>query len=205
MSQVDLERVRRPAGVALAAGAVWLAGISPVPGVYLEPDAARRLDMLRKGQRWWVAGQHVAAAGTAAMPAAFARLALALPPGRSRALAGTAAVALAAGAPLFVSELAMRASDLERFAARRFPAWPFHAYAWLHVLALGSLSGTLATLPHRKKEAAALALASAGSGVALAKTGDIPPFVFYVAEQFAAGSLLRRESHSGESPAAARE
>ncbi|WP_235509716.1 hypothetical protein [Arthrobacter sp. Soil761] len=151
MSQVDLERVRRPAGVALAAGAVWLAGISPVPGVYLEPDAARRLDMLRKGQRWWVAGQHVAAAGTAAMPAAFARLALALPPGRSRALAGTAAVALAAGAPLFVSELAMRASDLERFAARRFPAWPFHAYAWLHVLALGSLSGTLATLPHRKR------------------------------------------------------
>jgi hypothetical protein len=139
------------------------------------------------------------------MPAAFARLALALPPGRSRALAGTAAVALAAGAPLFVSELAMRASDLERFAARRFPAWPFHAYAWLHVLALGSLSGTLATLPHRKKEAAALALASAGCGVVLAKTGDIPPFVFYVAEQFAAGSLLRRESHSGESPAAARE
>ncbi|QDG61536.1 hypothetical protein [Pseudarthrobacter sp. NIBRBAC000502771] len=205
MSQVDLERVRRPAGVALAAGAVWLAGISPVPGVYLEPDAARRLEMLRKGQRWWVAGQHVAAAGTAAMPAAFARLALALPPGRSRALAGTAAVALAAGAPFFVSELAMRASDLERFAARRFPAWPFYAYAWLHVLALGSLSGTLATLPHRKKEAAALALASAGCGVALAKTGDIPPFVFYVAEQFAAGSLLRRGSHSGESPAGARE
>ena len=57
MSQVDLERVRRPAGVALAAGAVWLAGISPVPGVYLEPDAARRLDMLRKGQRWWVAAR----------------------------------------------------------------------------------------------------------------------------------------------------
>lgn len=205
MSQVDLERVRRPAEVALAAGAVWLAGISPVPGVYLEPDAARRLDMLRKGQRWWVAGQHVAAAGTAAMPAAFARLALALPPGRSRALAGTAAVALAAGAPFFVSELAMRASDLERFAARRFPAWPFYAYAWLHVLALGSLSGTLATLPHRKKEAAALALASAGCGVVLAKTGDIPPFVFYIAEQFAAGSLLRRGSHSGESPAGARE
>ena len=205
MSQVDLERVRRPAEVALAAGAVWLAGISPVPGVYLEPDAARRLDMLRKGHRWWVAGQHVAAAGTAAMPAAFARLALALPPGRSRALAGTAAVALAAGAPFFVSELAMRASDLERFAARRFPAWPFYAYAWLHVLALGSLSGALATLPHRKKEAAALALASAGCGVVLAKTGDIPPFVFYVAEQFAAGSLLRRGSHSGESQAGARE
>lgn len=191
MSKVDLERVKRPARVALIAGAVWLVGISPVPGVYLEPDAAQRLDMLRKGRRWWVAGQHVAAAGTAAMPAAFARLALALPEGRSRSLAGTAAVALAAGAPLFVSELAMRAADLERFAARRFPAWPFLTYAWLHVLALGSLSGALAGL-HREKEAAALALATVGCGAALAKTGDIPPFVFYLAEQFAAGSLLRR-------------
>jgi hypothetical protein len=149
--------------------------------------------MLLNGRRWWVAGQHVAAAGTAAMPAALARLALTLPAGRTRALAGTAAVALAGGAPLFVSELAMRAADLERFAARRFPAWPFLTYAWLHVLALGSLSGALATL-HREKAAAALGLAAAGSGAVLVKTGDIPPFVFYVAEQFAAASLLWSES-----------
>lgn len=84
MSQVDLKLVRRPAEAAVAAGVVWLAGISPVPGVYLEPDPARRLTMLRKGQRPWVVGQHVAAAGTAAMPAAFAPLALALPAGRAR-------------------------------------------------------------------------------------------------------------------------
>lgn len=203
MSKVDLERVRRPALVAIAAGAVWLVGISPVPGVYVEPDAARRLEMLRNGRRWWVAGQHVAAAGTAAVPAAFARLALALPAGRSRSFAGTAALALAAGAPLFVSELAMRAADLERFAARRFPAWPFQAYAWLHVLALGSLSGALRTL-HCEKEAAAMGLAAVGCGAVLAKTGDIPPFVFYVAEQFAAGSLLRSESHHHQTASARR-
>jgi hypothetical protein len=194
MPEVNLESVKRPAGVALAAGAVWLAGISPVSRVYLEPDPGRRLAMLRNGRRSWVLGQHVAAAGTAAMPAAFARLALALPAGRTRALAGTAAVALAAGAPLFVSQLAMRAADLEGFAARRFPAWPFLTYAWLHVLALGSLSGALATLPHKEKEAAALGLAALGSGAALAKTGDIPPFVFYLCEQLAAASLLRGTS-----------
>ena len=126
------------------------------------------------------------------MPAAFGQLALALPPGRTKALAGTAAVALAAGAPLFVSRLAVRASDLERFAARRLPGWPFLAYSWLHVLALGSLSGALAGLPHREKEAAVLGLAALGSGIILARTGDIPPFVFYVSEQLAAASLLRR-------------
>jgi hypothetical protein len=191
MPEVNLERVKRPARVALAAGAVWLAGISPVSRVYLEPDPARRLAMLRKGRTSWVLGQHVAAAGTAAMPAAFARLTLALPAGRTKVLAGTAAVALAAGAPLFVSQLAMRAVDLEGFAARRFPAWPFITYSWLHVLALGSLSGALATLPDKEREAAALGLAAFGSGVVLAKTGDIPPFVFYLCEQFAAVSLLR--------------
>ncbi|TNB76833.1 hypothetical protein FHJ30_01570 [Arthrobacter sp. BB-1] len=193
MFQVDPKRVRRPAEVAVAAGVVWLAGISPVSGVYLEPDPARRLAMLLKGRRSWVAGQHVAAAGTAAMPAAFARLALALPAGRARTLVGTAAVALAAGAPLFVSQLALRASDPERFAARRLPGWPFLSYAWLHVLAVGSLSGALASLPDREKEAAAVGLAALGAGTVLAKTGDIPPFVFYVAEQLAAASFLRRK------------
>ncbi|MGX1162797.1 hypothetical protein FBY31_3143 [Arthrobacter sp. SLBN-100] len=192
MSSVNVESVRKPAKVALAAGAVWLAGITPVPGVYLEPDPVRRLEMLRKGQRSWILGQHVAAAGTAAMPAAFARIAFALPPGRTKACAGIAAAALTAGAPLFVSQLALRASDLERFAARRYPAWPFLAYAWLHVLALGALSGVLAGLPRREKEAAAVGLAALGSAAVLAKTGDIPPFVFYLSEQLAAAGLLRR-------------
>lgn len=192
MSSVDLEGVRRPAAGVLISAGVWLAGISPVPGVYTERDPAQRLEMLRRGKRSWVVGQHIAAAGTAAVPAAFARAALALPPGRTRVFATAAAAALAAGAPLFVSQLAIRASDLERFAERRLPGWPFLAYSWLHVLALGSLCGALASLPGRGKEAAAIGLAALGSGAVLARTGDIPPFVFYVSEQLAAASLLRR-------------
>jgi len=62
------------------------------------------------------------------------------------------------------------------------------------LLAVGSLSAALAGLPHREKEAAVLALAALGSGATLAKTGDIPPFVFYFSEQPAAASLLRRPS-----------
>ena len=186
------EAVRRPAGVAIAATVLWGIGISPVPRVYTEPDPVRRLELLRAGQRAWVIGEHLAAAGTAAVPAAFARIALALPPSRAKVFGTAAAAALAAGAPLFVSQLAIRASDIERFAARRLPAWPFPAYAWLHVVALASLAGMLGTLPGRRREAAALGAAAAGSAVVLARTGDIPPFVFYLAEQLAAASLLRR-------------
>ena len=186
------DAVRRPARVAIAAAVLWGIGISPVPRVYTEPDAERRLELLRSGHRAWVVGEHLAAAGTAAVPAAFARIALALPPGRARIYGAAAAGALVAGAPLFVSQLAIRASDIERFAARRLPAWPFPAYAWLHVAALASLAGMLGSLPGRRREAAALGAAAAGSAVVLARTGDIPPFVFNVAEQLAAASLLRR-------------
>jgi hypothetical protein len=96
------------------------------------------------------------------------------PAGKVEVVCRTAAVSLTAGAPLFVFLLALRASDVERFAARRLPGWPFLTYSWLHVLAVGSLSAALAGLPHREKEAAVLALAALGSGVTLAKTGDIP-------------------------------
>ncbi|WP_245827889.1 hypothetical protein [Sinomonas mesophila] len=144
------DAVRRPAGVAIAATVLWGIGVIPVPRVYTEPDPAKRLEMLRAGYRPWVIGETLAAAGTAAVPAAFARIALALPPGRAKALGGLAAAALVAGAPLFVGQLAIRASDIERFAARRLPAWPFMTYSWLQVAALVSLSGMLASLPGRR-------------------------------------------------------
>lgn len=185
--------IRRAALVALASGAVWEIGISPVGRVYIETDGTKRLDMLRAGKRRWIAGQHAAAAGTAAVPAAFARIALALPGGATRRLTAAAASALALGAPFFVWELTIRASDLERFAMRRLPGWTFPVYAWLHVAALGCLSGALWNLPRHRGASVAVGAIGAGSAATLAATGDIVPFVFYLAEQLAAASLLRGE------------
>lgn len=193
----DSRSVRRAAITALVAGTVWEVGIMPVPRVYLEPDPARRLELLEAGRREWIVGEHLAAAGTAAVPAAFARIALALPPGRAKTLVAIAASALIAGAPLFVSVIATRTSDLERFAARRMAAWPFSVYAWLHVAALGSLAGALWSLPGRRKAAAAVGLLAAGTGAGLAATGDVPPFIFYLGEQIAAASLARRDPAEG--------
>ena len=188
----DPSSLRRAAATAIVGATVWEIGIAPVPRVYVEQDPARRLELLQAGERGWIIGHHVAAAGTAAVPAAFGRVALAMPPGRARFCAGVGAVALAAGAPFFVAELARRASDIEAFAAHRLPAWPFAAYAWLHVCALASLAGALWNLAGHRKAATAVGLAAAGTGVALAGTGDIPPFVFYLGEELAAVSLLRR-------------
>ena len=137
--------------------------------------------------------------GTAAVPVAYAALARGLPQGKARGLAGTAAAALLAGAPMFIWCLADRGSDLERFAYRRGAGWPFAFYAWSHVAALAALAGAFAALPAPRPTRTALALAgtSAASAAVLAATGDIPPFVFYLAEGAAAAVLLRRTADDG--------
>jgi len=183
----------RPAAAVVAGTVLWFAGITPAQRVYTTRDAARRLEILEHSGPRWVAGQHVAAMGTAAVPVAFAALAKEFPRGRARGLAGTAAAALLVGAPMFVWCLADRGSDIERFAYRRGAAWPFAFYAWSHVAALAALAGAFAALPAPRPSRTAFALAgtSAASAAVLAATGDIPPFVFYLAEGAAAAVLLR--------------
>lgn len=199
MHSSDQQRFSRPAAVVLAGVALWCAGISPAQRVYVTQDPALRLEILERSGWRWAAGQHVAAMGTAAVPAAFAAWARSIPPGRARSFAGTAAAALLAGAPLFVWCLADRGSDPERFAYRRGPAWPFASFAWSHVAALAALAGAFAALPSPRRPRTALALAgsSAASAAVLAATGDIPPFVFYFAEGAAAAVLLRRTPDDG--------
>ncbi|MGW9415189.1 hypothetical protein [Arthrobacter cupressi] len=189
----------RPAAAAIAGTVVWFAGITPAQRVYTTRDAALRLAILERSGPRWVAGQHVAAMGTAAVPVAYAALARGLPQGKARGLAGTAAAALLAGAPMFIWCLADRGSDLERFAYRRGAGWPFAFYAWSHVAALAALAGAFAALPAPRPTRTALALAgtSAASAAVLAATGDIPPFVFYLAEGAAAAVLLRRTADDG--------
>lgn len=197
-------RLSRPAATVIAGTVLWFAGITPAQRVYTTADPARRLEILERSGGRWVAGQHVAAMGTAAVPVAFAALAREFPRGRARSLAGTAAAALLAGAPMFVWCLADRGSDIERFAYRRGSWRPFTIYAWSHVAALAALAGAYAALPAPRPTRTALALAgsSAASAAVLAATQDIPPFVFYLAEGAAAAVLLRRTpDDGGDAPA----
>lgn len=204
---------RRAGAVIVAATIVWGAGVSPVSRVYITPRAADRLAMLQRGRRAWVAGQFVTAVGTAAVPVGFAGFADTLPAGPPKKLATAAAAALLAGAPLFVADLADRASDLERFAYQRGPAWRFMGYCTLHLVALASLGTALLTMPAPDGAAAsgaardvpassisakstavpgdrarrwigvATLLSAPAFAAILAAKKDIPPAVFYVMEQ----------------------
>ncbi|WP_458111739.1 hypothetical protein M1D88_15920 [Arthrobacter sp. R1-13] len=166
--------------------------------MYTTPRAADRLALLQRGRRGWVAGQFLTAAGTATVPVGFARFAQALPDGPPKNLATAAAGALLVGAPLFVADLADRGSDLERFAYRRGPVWPFISYCSLHLVALASLGTALLTMPAQSDPAPStpargdrarrwiglttLLSAPAFAAILVAKK-DIPPFVFYMMEQ----------------------
>ena len=184
----------RRAGTVIVAGtAVWLAGISPVSRVYITPDAAERLRMLEAGQRGWVIGQHLAAAGTVAVPVGFAAFARRLPGGRAKRWAVAAAAALLAGAPLFVSSLSRRASDLERFAYGRGSNAPFLAYSGLHVLALAALGGSLLASPAKRWIGVTAAASAPIYGAILVAKKDIPPFVFYIVEGLAGAYLMTWE------------
>lgn len=180
---------RRAGAVIVASTFVWGVGISPAPRVYTTLNPADRLAILQRARRAWVAGQFLTAAGTAAVPAGFAGFAGALPSGASKKLATAAAAALLAGAPLFVAAVADRASDLERFAYRRGPGWPFLSYCGLHLVALSSLGAALLKMPGKRWIGAGTLLSAPMFASILLAKKDIPPFVFYLVEQ-AAGIYL---------------
>jgi hypothetical protein len=183
--------------VVLAGSVIWGTGISPGQRVYTTADPQARLAILEKTGWRWTAGQYLAALGTAIVPAGFAGLAAAMPPGSARKMAGAAAGSLVVGAPFFIWCLVDRANDLERFAFRRGPAWPFLLYSWLHIGGLAFLSGSLAAMPESRRAAMATGTATPVFAAWLAARRDIPPFVFYLAEMGVAAALLRRRAPSG--------
>ena len=189
---------RRAGAVIVAGSFVWLVGISPVPRVYTTADPAERLRLLLRGERGWIIGHHLAAAGTAAVPMGFAALARGVPNGTAKTLAGASAAALLAGAPLFVYSLSRRASDLERFAYRRGSNLPFLGYSWLHIAGLGALGWGLLRSPAKRWAGLTASGAASLFGVILLTAKDIPPFVFYLTEAAVGAYLMTWEDPEPE-------
>ena len=184
---------KRAGAVIVAASCCWGVGVSFVGMVHATKDPAARLAMLQQSRGLWVAGQFLAAAGTAAVPVGFIRFAQAIRSGPSKTLASGAAAALLAGAPLFVVALADRASDLEKFAYRRGPNWPFLTYAGLHIGALAALGPALLLSPLKPWTGITVVASVPVFGTILAGTKDIPPFVFYLVEAAVGAQLMRHE------------
>jgi hypothetical protein len=193
----QLKPYRRAGVVITAACTCWGLGISMVGNVHTVQDGATRLQMLERHRGRWILGQFLAAAGTAAAPVGFVRLAQLFrssPPavsGSVRTLAAVAAGALSAGSPLFVVALANRAADFRRFAFKEGPSWPFLTYSALQTVGVGTLGAALGLSP-LKGPAAAGSVASAPLFAAiLVQYKDIPPFVFYLLQLAVGIKLLR--------------
>lgn len=193
---------RKAGTVIVAASCCWGVGISFVGMVHATKDPAARLAMLQQSRGFWIAGQFLAAAGTAAVPVGFARFAQAIKSGPAKTLASGAAAALVAGAPLFVVALADRASDLEKFAYRRGRSWPFLTYSGLHIGALAALGAGILLSPLKPWTGVTAAASAPAFGAILAATKDIPPFVFYLVEAAVGAQLMRYEEPMAEEPLA---
>lgn len=184
---------RKAGAVIVVASCCWGVGVSFVGMVHATKDPAARLAMLQRNRGLWIAGQFLTAAGTAAVPVGFARFAQALRSGPAKTLASGAAAALVAGAPLFIVALAERASDLEKFAYRRGPSWPFLTYSGLHIGALAAVGAGILLSPLKPWTGITAAASAPAFGAILAGTKDIPPFVFYLVEAAVGAQLMRHE------------
>jgi hypothetical protein len=203
----QLKPYRRAGTVIAAASVCWGLGIAMVGNVHAIHDPAVRLSTLERHRGLWILGQFLAAAGTAAAPLGFARFAQQLGryqqhqsgpvkdsgagPGPAQKLATASAAAFLAGSPMFVVTLAGRAADIERFAYRRGPAWPFLSYAGLQTFGIGALGGALLLSPLKGPTATGAAASAPLFAAILLRYKDLPPFVFYAVE-LAAGIRLMR-------------
>ncbi len=209
MSQ--LKPYRRAGAVITAASVCWGLGIAMVGNVHAIHDPAVRLSTLERHRGLWILGQFLAAAGTAAAPLGFARFAQQLGraqqhqsgpvkdsgPGTAQKLATASAAAFLAGSPMFVVTLAGRAADIERFAYRRGPAWPFLSYAGLQTFGIGALGGALLLSPLKGPTATGAAASAPLFAAILLRYKDLPPCVFYAVE-LAAGIRLMRDAAGPE-------
>jgi hypothetical protein len=203
----QLKPYRRAGAVITAASVCWGLGIAMVGNVHAIHDPAVRLSTLERHRGLWILGQFLAAAGTAAAPLGFARFAQQLGraqqhqsgpvkdsgagPGPAQKLATASAAAFLAGSPMFLVTLAGRAADIERFAYRRGPSWPFLSYAGLQTFGIGALGGALLLSPLKGPTATGAAASAPLFAAILLRYKDLPPFVFYAVE-LAAGIRLMR-------------
>lgn len=198
----------------IAGSATFLAGaFMPISRVYVEGDPQRKLAILLADPVQWRAQQLLLAAGTAVLPVGVVMLArrwgAESEPGSQEPLAGkrlamSAALALGAGACLFLGHLEERYRDPEAFALGAQPMWPFQGYMWLSLAGMAALGGALlarapaheastGVLPRDPRWPGWLNLGGAAVfGGVLAATGDLPPLLVYGVELATGTALIRR-------------
>lgn len=202
------------AAVVMAAGSgTFLAGaFMPVSRVYVEGDPQRKLAILLADPGQWSTQQILLAAGTAALPVGVVMLARhwdmgsaggSQEPIAGQRLAHGAALALIAGAGLFLGHLEARYRDPAAFALGNVPMWPFQGYMGLSLVGMAALGCGLVARAHAQANSRSIPrdplwpgwLNLGGAGVfaaVLVATGDLPPLLVYIVELVTGGALIRQ-------------
>jgi hypothetical protein len=150
-----------------------------VPRVFTERDPQRRLQLLEAHPTAWRLGQPLYALGAMAAAGGVGALATEALSTSSGWLAASCA-SLVLGALAWGWSVYLRTRRPRDFALGRLPGWPFIAYVWLTLIGLSLLGvGLLAGSWPAWAGWATLAADAVFLAVFL-RTGDIPPFVFYV-------------------------
>jgi hypothetical protein len=170
------------ASVLLIVGsAVFLAGAAiGVPGVFMEPDADARQSMLEARAGRWRFAQPLYALGPLIAALGVGVLAVETPAVASRLLLTVAGVLLTVGALAWSWTVHLRTVDIVAFAWGRLPGWPFATYVLLTTAGLASLGAGLLVAGSSPWIGWLTLAADAAFVLLYLRSGDIPPFVFYL-------------------------
>lgn len=212
--------VTTAAAVMMTGSGTFLVGaFLPVSRVYVETDPERKYAILLADPGQWSAQLILMGAGAAVLPVGVVMLSRHWDEGSGRSsqgpvagkrLAQGAALALIAGAGLFLGHLNARYTDPEAFAMGNLPTWPFYGYLGLSLAGMVALGGGLlaraartnhVTLPSNNPRWPGW-LNVSGAGVfaaVLVATGDLPPLLIYVVELVTGGALIRQVRRGAKS------
>ena len=151
-----------------------------VPGVFTQRDPEVRLRMLTEHGTSWRVAQPLYALGPLVAAAGVGALTSETSVRGAKAALGAACLTLLVGAAAWAWAVYLRASRVEDFAFGRQPGWPFATYVLLTLAGLALLGSGL-LLGDFAAWAGWLTLVADAVFLAIyLKSGDIPPFVFYL-------------------------
>lgn len=168
------------AGALIAGAVIFLVGAAiTVPRVFTEPDLEVRRQLLEERIGWWRLGQPLYALGALVAALGVGTLACASPTASRLGLAASGGLLLT-GALAWSWSVYQRAVRPRAFALGQLPGWPFATYVWFTLAGLVLLAAGLLLGDQPPWLGWFTLLCDALFATFYIRTGDIPPFVFYL-------------------------
>jgi hypothetical protein len=189
---MDVTLQKLGALVIIAGSVLFLiAAFAPVSRVFVEPSAAKKLDIILGSRVQWTFAQGLFALGALVTAVGVGVLAVRF---RLDPIAGRVAlssVALLVGAGLWTWHVYLRAVDPQMFANGLVPVWLFVTYTLLSMAGLALLGWAFLQTDLQPWVGWMLVGSMAAFFVLAVILGDMAPFVYYVVALIAAVVLFR--------------